>query len=262
MVIYNPSQPVPRPVRRGGSFTQSTVGGVNLSTGMPLGGGGGGGPRIYNPGSMDSRFYYPPSSGGGGGGASPVSMGGSYTRTLPTSGVGSVMPGQVRSVQSNNPAGAASGGGIDPKILQNLLAQFQTDSTQARNDSLAQYDSLLKSVDATEGRVNSYLGNLGSSGRTRIDRDAQNAYGKTQQSIVSRGLGNTTIADDLNRGVARDAEDARQSLDDRIASQQIQTQQQLGNARGDAILSRANIQPDLSQFLGLIQALGGLTKGK
>jgi len=111
------------------------------------------------------------------------------------------------------------------------------------------------------------LKNLGREEKRRINQQEKNVSAQTQQSVINRGLGNFTIADSLQRGVRRDANEARQNLTDRMAStrsnlrlkQTDQSNVLASNVRGNAgsiadfIAARNDVGPSLSEYAGLVQ---------
>lgn len=113
--------------------------------------------------------------------------------------------------------------------------------------------------------------NMGRSARRRVDQQEQQGMSDTQQSAISRGLGNTTILDSLQRGVRQDANDARMDITDAEANRRSQLQMALANnnanfgmqaanmfrgTQGDItnfIAARNDVGPDMGQYANLIQ---------
>jgi hypothetical protein len=109
---------------------------------------------------------------------------------------------------------------------------------------------------------------VGQSARDRVGVNLQNAQGNTLQSAVSRGLGNTTILDSLQRGNARDAETANQSIDEQLADRKSSLNlQQAGQANQGAnsiagfIAARNDVAPDLGLYSSLAQKAAASTAG-
>jgi hypothetical protein len=112
---------------------------------------------------------------------------------------------------------------------------------------------------------------VGETAQRRVSEQEQNARGATQQSAISRGLGNTTILDSLQRGVRRDANDARANIDEQVAARNAdlwlrmaQNNAQFGQAQANAtrgmagdisqfIAARNDVGPSLNDYAGLIQ---------
>jgi hypothetical protein len=244
----------------GNSYYKKTV--VGSGTRGTYGGATGGGPTIYDPAPP------PPTSGGGGGGGMSFGGGGGGggSSTLLSSLSGGPAAGSIRSVTTIPGAGAGSG---FQDMLSKLLAQLQGSSDAANAAGLDQYKNLLGTVDALPGRMarlynqaGAHLDTLGASGMARIaDQETQNR-GKAEQDLISRGLGNTTIRQNVLGGVSRDAERSRQELGEGLAAQKVGLLERragadmdLGRLKADAILSRQNEGPDMGMFLNLIQQL-------
>ena len=82
------------------------------------------------------------------------------------------------------------------------------------NSILAQYQKMLQG--SLGSQLNMIDGSLNKSKAVAADRIQQNSTQQKAsgtQSLISRGLGNTTIADAMNRGVNSDTERAMQSND-------------------------------------------------
>jgi len=84
--------------------------------------------------------------------------------------------------------------------------------------------------------------NLGQAGMTRIGQQEQQAMASGTQDLASRGLGNTTIRGSMARGVASDAELARQQLGESVATQ-----------KAGVMERRTDEGPDLAMFSNLLQ---------
>lgn len=161
--------------------------------------------------------------------------------------------GQISSITPTPNNQQASG---NAAAIASLLETLKGGSERANADSLKQHDALMASVTGAQGKVDKYLGQLGQTGETRIAENQAKAKGSTEQDLISRGLGNTTVRQTALRGVDRDAEVARQALGESIAQQKIGTTMGLTNMYGDALLSRQNQAPDMSLYLQLLQQLG------
>jgi hypothetical protein len=226
-------------------------------------------PGTQNPGVGPPQIFEPPtyggSSGGGGGGGMPMgggSGGGSYGGTTNMSSGGfmsmddSIFTPHVTSITPLGGSGSGSGGGgMNSALLSQLLASLQQSQTQANAVNQAQYKQLLASVANTQKGVQGLFGDLDKSGRQQINLQEAQQKGQTEQDLVSRGLGNTTIRSNMLNGVANNAQMQRQNLASLVAGQKLGATMQLGQMQGDAILSRMNQGPDLSTYLGLIQSL-------
>ena len=174
-------------------------------------------------------------------------------------------------VVSMTPLGGGGTGGNN-QLMQNLLAQLQSSFDAANSAGLAQYKNLLGSVKGTQqsilgkggtyGKAMGQLNNFGRSAMSDINLNTANQLGAMDQSMVSRGLGNTTLRSNAAQGVNADAQRQKLMLQDQIAAQksglferQAGMQANMGNLMADSILSRQNVGPDMSQYLTLIQQL-------
>jgi hypothetical protein len=161
----------------------------------------------------------------------------------------------VKSLAGNGVVGGGGGGGMNSGLLQQLLQQLQQSQSGANRTNQNQYKQLLASVANTRKGVEGLFGDLGKSGMQRIGENEAQQRGQTEQDLMSRGLGNTTIRNTMLGGVSRNAEMERQNLTSGIAGQKLGATMQLGQMQGDAILSRMNQGPDMSTYMNLIQQL-------
>jgi hypothetical protein len=167
----------------------------------------------------------------------------------------------------------APSSGIDP-----MWARVQADADAANAANEARYAQLLGLADAgkTEelaslrGGYDAMLG-LASKGfdgqRADEGKRLQNDLGGVQQSAVSRGLGNTTVLDSLQRGAQDDSARRMLSIDDQQTRQQLAVAQdyygRLANATSGAnnrkmgiIEGRTDEGPDLGLYASLLSRPG------
>jgi hypothetical protein len=86
---------------------------------------------------------------------------------------------------------------------------------------------------------------LGQAGRARIEQQTARRQAEATQSLVSRGLGGTTITSAVERGIASDAELSRQQLEESVAMQ-----------KAGVMERRTDTGPDLGMFANLLQMAG------
>jgi len=91
---------------------------------------------------------------------------------------------------------------------EDILKQIQKKQRKANAANEARYQGILDQYS-----------NLGQAGMARIGQAEQQALASGTQDLASRGLGNTTIRGSMSRGVASDAELARQQLGESVATQ-------------------------------------------
>jgi hypothetical protein len=130
--------------------------------------------------------------------------------------------------------GASSG-------LQDILKQLQTAQNQANQANQQRYQDIL-----------GMYSNLGKTGEARIAENEAQQQAKSTQDLTSRGLGNTTITGAMSRGIASDAEFARQGL-----------QEQVAQLQGGVMERKTEQGPNLGLYASLIQqAMAGQQAGQ
>jgi hypothetical protein len=151
--------------------------------------------------------------------------------------------------------------------INDYIQQTQNAQNAANNANQTRYNQglnvLTTGMDSARNSIQSALSDsngLGTAARTRIGYNLQNAQGHSQQSAIDRGLYNTTILDSLQRGNARDAEDANQAVDEQTANRRININ--LANAQNERsgagdiskfISDRNDAGPDMSLYTQLLK---------
>ena len=153
--------------------------------------------------------------------------------------------------------------------IQSLLAQIEAATQQANNAGLERYQNLLNAVSGTKNSVlgafnqaEGNMANMGNSEVARIAADRTRALAGSDQSLISRGLGNTTVRNAMKRGIVGDASRQMSDVAERVSTAKagLSTQRagalmDLGRFEGDAILSRQDIGPPIDMYASLIQQL-------
>lgn len=159
--------------------------------------------------------------------------------------------------------------------LSALMSGIQGQFDAANKANLERYQNLLAGVENTRRQVSGIydqalagLEGAGTAARGRIAENMTRSLGMADQDLISRGLGNTTVRSNVQRGIRSDAERANQEVDERVAQQRAGLLAQragmeadLGRFAADATLSRVDEVPDLGAYTSLISAMaseGGL----
>ena len=151
-----------------------------------------------------------------------------------------------------------------------ILKQIQAQQDKANQANLQRYQELLGSIDTlgqqvgsegTFGQITSLLNTVGESARTRIGQQAQQAQASSEQDLISRGLGQTSVRESVKGGIRGQEEQAYQSAAEGVAQQRAsalsglaQTQMGIGQMKASAIEGRYDTGPDLSMYASLMQA--------
>lgn len=173
--------------------------------------------------------------------------------------------------QSMSSGAAPAAGGMDPNLLKKLLASLNTSSADAKTAQNQQYSDLMGSVAGTKGEVNGaynsasgLLAGQGASAHQSVADNLVHQNATSEQDLMNRGLGNTTIRSSVLRGNDTAAQKANQSIDEGVAGQQAGLLQNkagalanLGQLNADSILSKHVEGPDMNAYLQLLQQLGG-----
>lgn len=148
-----------------------------------------------------------------------------------------------------------------------FIKQIQDQQTKANTANEARYKELVdlfKNLGTqTAGTYSDILGslsNLGQSEQTRIQQAAVKQMGNTEQDLISRGLGNTTIRTGAQRAINSDTQQLLSQLAENVAVQKAGVQERASAANTDitrmlasVIEGRNDTSPDISQYAALLQ---------
>lgn len=102
------------------------------------------------------------------------------------------------------------------------------------------------------GLTNSVLSNLqgqGAAEQQQITDQYAQSQGAANQSLISKGLGNTTVASSVNRGIQADKAKAQVQLAGQVSGQYAQYQSMLGQAQLGFMNSVSAPYPQASQYV-------------
>jgi hypothetical protein len=153
--------------------------------------------------------------------------------------------------------------------IQALLGQIEAAQKQANDAGLERYQNLLNAVSGTKnsvlgafGAAEGNLAGMGNSEVARIAQDRARQLAGSDQALISRGLGNTTVRNAARRGIVSDSSRAMSDVAERVATAKagLNTQKagalgDLGRLEADSILSRQDIGPPTDLYASLIQQL-------
>lgn len=158
-----------------------------------------------------------------------------------------------------------NGGGGSGDILSQLIAQLDKGTTDANTASLAQYQNLLDSVKNTSNSIIGKGGLLANAGQQAVNETKQttkNSVGEANQTLLSRGLYNSTIAPTVVAGIENKGQQSINNIKEQVAGQKAGMTLDLGRLNADSILSKQNQAPNMSEYLQLIQRLAATQTGQ
>lgn len=198
-----------------------------------------------------------------------------------------VVAGNIQSAIDSAQAGQNAANNANNQRYTQGLGVLSNTGNQANQFAAQGQQQLQTGEGSAQGYIQNAIANnasFGNAARQRVQLGLQNAQGSTAQSAVSRGIGNTTVLDALQRGNARDAEQQNQAIDEAAANratslnlQQANTattfagqKANQSNVQGNAartggtdvagfIANRNDVAPNLGEYANLVQgaAQGG-----
>lgn len=169
-------------------------------------------------------------------------------------------------------SGGISGGGLAGSNVGNsnaILNRLMESENQANQAAEQRYQQLLQGAARTQRQVmgtyaqaNNLLGTQGNAAKSAAQAAGVQQQGAAAQSLMSRGLGNTTVVDSTRRGINADTQRQIAAIDEAVAgqkagllTQQAGAQMNLGQFQADSLLSRRDERPDMNVYLNLLQRL-------
>lgn len=146
--------------------------------------------------------------------------------------------------------GAGGGGGSD------AIGQFQQKMDQANQANEARYRDILGGYQSRYQRAMDMLNGLGQQEAKDINELYDNQAATQRQSLIGRGLGNSTVLDTMLAGSDRERNADLGRLNDRVRQQALNTD---ASMTGDTLqfMERRNDQPpDMGLLASLMQSLG------
>lgn len=159
----------------------------------------------------------------------------------------------------NQPGGGGSGGRTGGKIMSRQFMERMDVQAAKRTRALEkQRARTLKLGRAAFERARGELSKVGGAARERIGMSRERRLGSSQQSLISRGLGNTTILDTAGRGIESDIGREQLSLDDMLARQRSGLEERAGGFElnlGQFGLQSMGMQPNMQDFMRMLQQM-------
>lgn len=174
---------------------------------------------------------------------------------LGTTSAGAITTPQLARVTIGQNTGFTPGEAVNiARQGENQMAESQAQRQQQGIDVLNQGQSNVRDL---FGQAQSAINGVGTQAKSRIQQNLQGNISSANNDLMSRGLGNSTVVNGVDRGYQRDAEDSTQGVDEQTAKLNMAnylglagTEQQ--NAGDVANLYTQNGQQDagLSAILG------------
>lgn len=139
---------------------------------------------------------------------------------------------------------------INYRDILNTYEQLQNEANAANQ---RRYDQLLGTIRGGRESTMGLLEGLGDSELGRIDQRREQERGRSEQDLISRGLGNTTIRESVLRGVEDDAGRLRNELTEDVSRQKAGVEQNFTAMLAQAIEGRTDRGPDLGAMAQLMQ---------
>jgi hypothetical protein len=184
----------------------------------------------------------------------------------PDFGAGNPVPGGPQIVAPQLSTVNYGDKGFTPGEILNLLRGDENDSRrvqavnqqqaigqlyQGQQGNTAQNTAAQGTITGGQDRVRSlfadsqnYSDQIGQQAYNRINQNLKTGQAATTSSLVNRGLGNATVDMSLNAGLARDAEDNRQGVDEQRAQRRIGLNTALAGSESDSAAKVAGLQTD------------------
>ncbi len=153
---------------------------------------------------------------------------------------------------------------------QAILRMFQELQDKANEANEQRYQDILEQLGITQGQVGGtydevfeLLGTMGDAERQRIGSQASRAGAQSTQSLISRGLGSTTIQDSMQRRIDEEENRSNLALEEAISGQKAGalmgragSEERMGSLIASMMEMRTDQGPDLSMLMQLMGQSG------
>lgn len=163
-------------------------------------------------------------------------------------------PALIDQIIARDQAGGAGGGGGG--AANGLSNEFQAAMNADKAENLRRYNNLLQGY---QDRYNRGLANLegqGAQQKRDINKQYDSLAAANQQSLVSRGLGNSTLVNNAATSNLRGRTDAVGRLEDALRAQRLALDAQLSGDILGVIERRNDEGPDLGLLAALQKGIG------
>lgn len=156
-----------------------------------------------------------------------------------------------------------------------ILDTYRSLQEQANAANEQRYGEIIDTIGSTSqrlgqtyDRVDDLLLSLGTSERGRIEQTRQRESARADQDLISRGLGNTTVRESVQRGVNEDANRLGAELTEQVSrqragvlTQRAGAEQSQGNFLAQMMERRTDQGPDLGMMASLLNQAGQAEAG-
>lgn len=170
----------------------------------------------------------------------------------------------VAAIMGGGMPGGGGGGGGGSGQLSDLVSEFQKAQDKANAANEARYRDILAGYQDRYARTMGNLQGMGQQEAADINEAAKARAAAQRQSLVARGLSNSTITDNMEQGVERERVSDMGRLQERLRQQMLGLDTSLSGDTLNFMERREDTGPDMNQLLQLAQMLGmsGLAGGQ
>lgn len=230
-------------------------------------GGGAGGGGWWNPGTYTGGGLGPPVYGSGGGGLPTGGL------PLPGDGIGGLPPEEINGSTGGDNVGygsgygtgtstgatsgtGANGTGANGGPSGQLTAEQQAAYEQALANNDARYEDILRGYQQRQLNSRDMLNELAVQERADVDRRYDRQFAASEQDLIDRGLGNSTVRNSIKRGVEESRNSSQGQISDRLNQQQLALYTGMSGDQLAYMERRTDAYPDLALFAQLQQQYG------
>jgi len=141
---------------------------------------------------------------------------------------------------------------------QDSMASAYAAAKKANED---RYNQILQGYTDRYNTTMNDLGQFSQQGQTDITNQGQQQKAMMEQGAVSRGLGNTTVTDALQRGINTDTQSNLNRFNDQVLNRKLSYEGQQSQDKLGFMERRNDVYPNLGQYASLMQGAGAAGMG-
>jgi hypothetical protein len=152
--------------------------------------------------------------------------------------------------------GSGGGGGMNNPMVQDVISDYQRAMDSANKANEARYQDVLAGRFTTMQKLLNDMVGLGQQEVADTQEFYDGRAADVRQSMVDRGLSNTTVQDTMQGGVARERQNEINRINERLKRQMIDMERGLTEGIFGHIGSKEDQAPNFGELMQLLQMFG------
>jgi hypothetical protein len=150
------------------------------------------------------------------------------------------------------------GGGGNQDLMTQLLNEYRRAHDEGKTANESRYNDLINFLNQRVTRNLERSEALGGADRASIDRDYERLRANSDQDLISRGFRNSSVRQNVQRGVEEDRQFATNRLNESLRREQTDIDLAASKDVLDAMERRTDSYPSMDQLIALSMQMGAV----